>query len=303
MKSLNLRGIGVLACALGVSACAKPDNREQVEERARIEGRQQADQAYEKQIKEKDTLIEKARAEGKAVAEEQMRVQIENQDKLVEQARKQGRAVAEEDLKTQLANQDKLIQKARAEGRAQAEEQLRISNQNLESKAGRMEADLSKRHLFYQAAAGTYEGDVSVDPGKFKIRVTLVPSLPPYPVDRIRQLEEITSDINNLYFNAQIVQWSEDNSLSSVGCRVSNIRPDMVNGTISIASPECANLYLLNISDKALTDASPTPLSRDLAQQISGGKVNAVAALKGEVRPTTNSAIYDLYVNRKVIKK
>ncbi|MBX9767150.1 MAG: hypothetical protein K2X47_07760, partial [Bdellovibrionales bacterium] len=241
--------------------------------------------------------------EGKAVAEEQMRVQIENQDKLLEQARRQGRAVAEEDLKTQLANQDKLIIKARAEGRAQAEEQLRISNQNLESKAGRMETDLSKRHTFYQATAGTYEGDINVDPGKFKIRVTLVPSLPPYPVDRIRQLEEITSDINNLYFNAQIVQWSEDNSLSSVGCRVSNIRPDMVNGTISIASPECANLYLLNISGETMTNTKVEPLSRDVATQIANGKVKAVAALRGEVRPTTNSAIYDLFANRKVIKK
>lgn len=303
MNSVVLKMGGIFALALGLSACAKPDNKDQVAERARIEGREQAAQTYEKQMAEKDALIQRAREEGKAVAEEQMRVQLDNKEKLIQKAREEGRAVAEEDLKTQLANQDKLIKKARAEGRAQAEEQLQIANQNLESKSSRMEADLAKRHLFYQAAAGTYEGAVNVDPGKFRIRITLVPSLPPYPVSRVRQLEEVTSDINNLYFNAQIVQWSEENSLSSVGCRVSNIRPDMVNGNISIASSECANLYLFNISDKVLAASSDESLSKSVATLISDGKLKKVSALSGEVRPTTNSAIYELYANRKTVKK
>ena len=253
--------------------CAKPDSSEQQLERARVEAREQAQAEFDKQMAEKDNLLKRAREEAKASAEEDIKVRLENQAKLIEQARQ--------------------------EGRAQAEEQMNIENGNLSSKAQKMEADLSNRHRFYQSISGTYEGKLTTEQGEFNIRLTLIPSLAPYQSDRIRQLEEITQDLNNLYFNVQIVQWSAENQLSSVGCRATGIRPDLTNGTISIASPDCANLYLLSISSSKLKEPKPFTLAKDAATMIAKAKLKSVPALMGEIRPTTNAAIYKLFANRK----
>ncbi len=263
--------IGMVS-VLALTACVKPDNKEQVAERARIEGQEQAEAQFQKQMSEKDALVERAREEGKAQAEEEMKVQI--------------------------ANQAQLVERARVEGRAQAEEELRIQNGSLSSKAGKMEQDLQRRQMFYTAASGTYEGSIRTEQGDFNIRVTLISNLPAYPVDRVRQLEEITSDINNVYFNAQIVQWSPENNLSAVGCRVNNVRPDLINGVITIASTECPNLYILKISNARATASTSGAGSKSVAKQIYSGKVKSVSSLVGEVRPTTNASVYELFANR-----
>lgn len=263
----------LVSIAVFIAACAKPDSSEQQLERARIEAREQAQADFDKQIAEKDRLLKRAREEAKAAAEEDLNVQIANQSKIVEQARQQGRA--------------------------QAQEQLNIENGNLSTKATNMENDLAKRQRFYQALAGTYEGQLVTQQSNYNIRITLVSSLPPYPSNRTRQLEEITQEINNLYLSAQVVQWSSENQLSSVGCRVTQIRPDMINGTISIASPECANIYLLNMNSVSQNAAKPFTLSKATASSVQKGKLKSIPSLTGEVRPTTNAAIYQLYVNRK----
>lgn len=272
MNNSIIRGLLILS-SLAIISCAKPDDQDQLIKKAKVEGQQQAQADFDKQMAEKDAIIQRSRDEARAQAEEEYKVRLENQAKLIEQAR--------------------------VEGRAQAEEQLSVENGGLTAKAVKMEQDLASRHQFYQALAGTYEGELATEQEKFNIRITLVPSLSPLPVDRVRQLEEISSDINNLYFNAQIVQWSSDNTLSSVGCRVSQIRPDMVNGTVSIASPECSNLYLLKIASKKARSATTKPDPKDTTKLIRQGKIKAVPSILGEVRPTTNSAIYNLFVNRK----
>ncbi len=275
------------------------ENKDKLVEKARAEGRAVAEEEFKVQLENQEKLLAKSRAEGRAVAEEEYKVQLENQEQLLAKSRAEGRAVAEEEFKVQLENQEKIVAQARAEGRAQAEEQLKLENGNLTAKATKMEEDLAKRHLFYQATAGTYEGAIETEEGNFNVRVTLVPSLTPFPVNRVRQLDEIAADINNLYLNAQIVQWSPDNTMTSVGCRVSNVRPDLVNGTISIASSECSNLYILNISNVKATATRRATASKTVASDIYKKKVKTVSALVGEVRPTTNAAIYDLFANRK----
>lgn len=250
---------------------------------------------------------DKAKIEGKATAEADLMAQLEAQEQLVEKARREGKAAAEAELQVQKENMDILIQKARAEGKATAEAELAANNANLAAKAQLMEADLATRHLFYQALRGTYEGSIPTERGEFKVRITLVPSLPPYTASRTRQLEEIVADINNLYFNAQIVQWNPANRLSAVGCRIENLRPDIVKGELSIASASCPNFYGLRISDTEIarvmtesTGSNPNDpdLSREVATAIRDGKLAKLTEIRGEVHPTTNAAIYQLSVTR-----
>lgn len=260
-----------------------------------------------------ERLAEKARIEGKEQAKAEMQAQLDNQALLLEKARTEGKAVAQAELQAQIENLELVVQRARAEGRAQAEAEINAGNANLAAKAQLMEADLASRHLFYQALKGTYEGGLATERGEFKVRITLVPSLPPMTYNRTRQLEEITSDLNNLYFHAQVLQWNPANRLSSVGCRVENIRPDVNKGEIAIASSNCPNLYKLRIVDPeaeravddaraARTEERPTSKEPEVARATAGairdGKILEVAEIRGEVHPTTNAAIYTLSVKR-----
>lgn len=260
-----------------------------------------------------ERLAEKARIEGKEQAKAEMQAQLDNQTVLLEKARAEGKAVAVAGMQAQIENLELVVQRARAEGRAQAEAEINAGNANLAAKAQLMEADLASRQLFYQALKGTYEGALSTERGEFKVRITLVPSLPPTAYSRTRQLEEITSDLNNLFFHAQVLQWNPANRLSSVGCRVENIRPDVNKGEISIASSNCPNLYKLRIVDPeaersvddaraARTEVQPASKDSEVAKTtalaIREGKISELAEIRGEVHPTTNASIYTLSVKR-----
>lgn len=187
---------------------------------------------------------------------------------------------------------ERLEEKARIEGRVSSEAGIQAENQNLAARSGAMEEDLAQRHRFYQAVEGTYEGELQTEQGMFRIRLTMVPSLYPYNQERVRQLEEVTADFNNLYFNAQVVQWNSTNPLSAVGCRVTGVRPDLINGEITIASESCPNFYSLRISDQVYGASDAGPSSSEIAAQVATGALSRIDALMGDVRPSTNASIY-----------
>lgn len=219
-------------------------------------------------------------------------------ERLEEKAKIEGKALAQAEFQNQLDNMGKKIEIAKAEGRAAAESGITAGNANLAAQAQLMEADLSTRHLFYQALKGTYEGSLSTDRGEFKIRITLVPSLPPIIFNRTRQLEEIASDLNNLFFHAQILQWNPASPQNAVGCRIENVKPDLIKGEISIASLNCPNLYQLRISDPAFANNSASQESIATARAIREGKITELLEIRGEIHPTTNASIYTLSVKR-----
>lgn len=176
----------------------------------------------------------------------------------------------------------RLKEKTRIEG-----DTLRdVENKNLAEKAERMEKDLTRRHRFYQAIKGTYEGTISTSIGNFNVRVTLTPSLPPVRIDRVRQLEEISSDLNNLMLNTQVVQWDPNSTNSAVGCRVSNVRPNIETGELTISHESCPNLYQMKIADRGSND----PIG--LAAQILNAYTSDIDSLQGKILPSSNSSVY-----------
>lgn len=141
---------------------------------------------------------------------------------------------------------ERLSQMTSLQTRAQLEQELKVR----EERAQILEDDLTTRQNFYQSVSGTYEGKIVASEGEYLLRIRLVPSVPPYrPGSRIRTPEEVISDLNNLYFKAQIVQWKEGSSIGAMGCRVDHVRPDLNEGSISIASSDCPSFYQIYISD------------------------------------------------------
>ncbi len=225
-------------------------------------------------------------------------------ERLAEKARIEGKESATAELQAQLDAKDQLIEKARAEGKAAAEAELATQNSNLEIRSKEMEADLAQRHRFYQAVAGTYEGDLQTAQGKFKVRLKVVPTVAPYVLSRTRLLEEVAFDINNLHFNVQVVEWNPANPLSGVGCRVEGIRPDLNRGEFVITKDTCPSLYVLKLSDGksgAMDEPKPDEInvrSGELAREAQEGKLDEVVEIRGEKQPTTNPTIYSFKAKR-----
>lgn len=166
-----------------------------------------------------------------------------------------------------------------------------------------LEADLTRRHRFFQALKGTYEGAFQTEEGQYAIRINLVPSLPPYPSDpnRIRTLEEVTSDLTSLHFNVQVLQWNPANKLSVVSCQVEEIHPDMNRGVIPILGGTCQSYYELLLSgglENAGGQSNDPEQAANMALGILEGKLISVTQLRGLLQPATNASRYEFVVNR-----
>ncbi|MBL7664636.1 MAG: hypothetical protein JNM93_05840 [Bacteriovoracaceae bacterium] len=197
-------------------------------------------------------------------------------------------------------NDDRLKEKTTLESEYATTSQLRVENENLADKAEKMEQDLTKRHRFYKAIKGSYEGDISTNQGTFNIRITLTPSLAPIPVNRTRQLEEIVSDLNNLSLNAQVIQWDPNNTNSAVGCRMSGIRPDIIKGELAISTESCPNLYLIKITERGFFSSATenAEVAARVANEILNGDIFEVDSISGQVQPSTNASIFKFVANK-----
>lgn len=177
----------------------------------------------------------------------------------------------------------RLKEKTRMEG----ETLTGVENTNLAQKARAMEKDLARRHRFYQAIKGDYEGTIQSSEGTFKVRVTLSPSLAPIATDRVRQLDEITADLNNLMLNTKVSQWDPGSNYSPVSCIVSNIRPDLEKGEVTISKEGCPNFYSMKISDPGTNSTAAS-----LAEQILEGRMTDVQVIEGKIQPATNAKVF-----------
>lgn len=215
----------------------------------------------------------------------------EGDTRMLEKARIEGREQAKGELEAMLEAKDKMIGRAREEGRAVAEQEILAQNAMAAEKTLAMETDLAQRHRFYQALAGTFEGDLSAEDGKYRVKITFTPTISPYEVDRVRSLEEIAQDLNLLSFSVQVVEWNPENKLSAVGCRVENVRPDLTAGKITISKEACASVYTLSIADGER--------ARKTASAILAGKLKSVTDIKGVKRPTSNAQEYSFSLRKR----
>lgn len=179
--------------------------------------------------------------------------------------------------------------------RAKAEQEAnnQVENENLAKKAEAMERDLSQRHFFYSAMEGEYVGDLKVQDETYKIKLILARSIPPYTGDRVRQLSEIENDLNNLYFHIQVVQWHPDDASTAVGCRVSGVKPNMDQGSLTIASSDCPNLYNILLSEDGISvQGEDRQRSKQIADRLKQKEVEVVSHLLGKVQPSSNASEY-----------
>ncbi len=173
----------------------------------------------------------------------------------------------------------------------QTEAQINVENRDREMKARAMEMDLKRRQRFYQALKGRYEGTFKSDIGIINVRMTFSPSLPSVDIERARQLDEIVYDLNNLYLNVNIIQWVDDDPTMAVGCNISQVRPNIMDGEVIISSESCPNFYRLEISELARSSITPDE-TKQIVQDIASGNRNQIESVSGEIQTSTAATIY-----------
>lgn len=202
---------------------------------------------------------------------------------------------------------ERLKDKAKLEGETNAAEQIKAEKKYLEDRSKEMETDLARRQRFYTAVSGTYVGTMK---GRgddfFKVRLIFTASLPPYKSGSIRALDEIVSDLNNLYFNVQVLQWDDVPGTPggvAFGCTFQNVRPDLVTGQMNLVGQDCASLYAVTLADTSqIPTAEGSHFDRDvsakLANAILENQEGPIRSLKGVRHVTKGATIFPFGVDR-----
>ncbi len=199
-------------------------------------------------------------------------------------------------------NDNRMKEKAAIESESSTASQLRVENENQAKKAEKMELELAKRHRFYQSVKGTYEGEVQTAIGKMKIEITFTPSKAPVTRNRVRQLEEITTEINELKLTAHAIQSAVNIPESAVGCPGVTVADDIMKGELTISSPTCPNLYLIKITEKGITESSVLDSLRaaQVANQIFNGDLVEIDSLSGQLKTSTYASKVKFVIHKVV---
>ena len=183
----------------------------------------------------------------------------------------------------------------------QAREQYQAQNENQKMWAEKMEEDLNKRKRFIQAIEGDFFGEVDVQNISFDINARFVSSIPIAFPSRVRTLDEINFELQNLNLNLFVKLENPRVPNSAVTCVVEGYRPDVNKGGINIITESCKNSFHLSISDSTLdvrSDEARLKDSRSLAAQVTSGSVSRVEKVQGVFESSTSNQKFKFQLRR-----
>jgi pyruvoyl-dependent arginine decarboxylase (PvlArgDC) len=167
---------------------------------------------------------------------------------------------------------------------AQEEANKEVENRNLAEKAKKMEAELWRRNRFYVGLANDYTGDFKIKETNFKIKMTFNPTLNLVETDRVRTLQEIQEDINNLFLSAQVLI-SVPKDQDSFGCIFEQAKVDLNRGVIQLVSNQCGNMYSIKFNDSSeFNRPNIDKVSQSIAHELLEKKRNFVEFLSVDIR-------------------
>ncbi len=187
-----------------------------------------------------------------------------------------------------------------AKERARAEEEAGndVANENLANRAKKMEEDLRKRYRFYSGVSHDYFANFNIGNNKYKAKLTFTPTLHIVETDRVRALEEIQEDLNNLYLNAQVVIWSDPDTIGANGCVFEKNRPDITTGKIQLVSTECPNRFAMKLTVPNTPSNERDLTSKLLAEALLSGTQNKVDYIYSQVNSKFNPNSYEITFKR-----
>lgn len=185
--------------------------------------------------------------------------------------------------------------------RIKAEEQVQAENENLRQKAEAMEADLDKRKNFFKGIKGKFEGDLTISNTDYVMTVEINPSLPIEFYSRVRTLEEINYEIQNLDLGLNIKVKNPRVANSSVSCTVTSYKStDLASGLLNIISENCQNILKMYISsDLESRNVSETQiLAQKISKDLVGGDIESIDYFDAIFEPKVGSGQYKIKLKR-----
>ncbi len=185
----------------------------------------------------------------------------------------------------------------------QAQRDIQAININNNEIVTKLEGDLNKRKQFIRSIQGEFEGKLSVDGTDYMMRLKVTPTIPTEDNSRVRTIDEVNFEIQNLGLNINIKQWNPNVPLSAVTCTIQNYRPDTQKGMINIISENCKNLYEFYISDNSLDiEVSKMEITKDselLANKIANLSISKIDFFIGLFESAVSAQSYKLKLERK----
>tara|TARA_Y100000768_G_scaffold316879_1_gene252033 strand:- start:806 stop:1450 length:645 start_codon:yes stop_codon:yes gene_type:complete len=179
-------------------------------------------------------------------------------------------------------------------------EQIEAQNENQKEWAEKLEKDLNDRKRFIKSIEGRFNGIIDVRESTFEIQAKFISSIPIEFSNRVRTLDEINYELQNLNLNLFVKLENPRVSNSAVTCVVEGYRPDIKNGLINIITESCKNSFTLSISNslETLTSDQRRMDSRALANQVLSGAVDIVEFIQGDFEPSTSSQKFKFQLRR-----
>lgn len=179
-------------------------------------------------------------------------------------------------------------------------EQVEAENENQREWAEKMEKDLNQRKHFIQAVEGKFEGDLTVSGIDFNITANMISSIPINFSDRVRTLDEINYELENLTLTVNVKMENPRIPNSGVSCTIEGHRPDIKNGIIKMISDSCKNIFRLSLSDtlKRLSAAQIKRKSKVLAKEVIENRLDQIDILDGIFESSTSTQEYKFKLKR-----
>lgn len=187
-----------------------------------------------------------------------------------------------------------------------AKEQVEAENDNLQIKAEAMEGDLDKRKNFFKAIKGKFEGDLTISHTDYVITVEIIPSLPIEFYSRVRTLEEINYEIQNLDLGLSIKVKNPRVINSSVSCMVSSYKStDLKAGLLNVLSESCKNILKMYLSiDLESREASETKKrAKEIASELVSGEIRTIDYFDAIFEPKAGTDLHKVKLKRVGVQK
>jgi hypothetical protein len=160
-----------------------------------------------------------------------------------------------------------------------AEEQVEAENDNLRVKAEAMEKDLDKRKRFFNAITGKFKGSMKISNTDYELTVELSPELSIEFFSRVRTLEEINFEIQNLNLQVTVKINKPGVSISGIKCTITGYKSTNINtGLLNIISENCENTIKLYVADdlEVRSHIETKKQAQLLSKDLTSGLIGAV---------------------------
>lgn len=195
----------------------------------------------------------------------------------------------------------------------EAEEQSKADQEKQNAQSLKLEAEFQRRYRFYSALSFEYLGQIKEKDKDNKdidvmISLTLKPTVPLYTGDRIRTVEEVQTDLQNLGFQSSIRFWNKDNFETAVGCDFADTKAFYENGVVRFHSPsECASVFQLSLLSKVFSIKEIEKITQQtldneasvLAQRILRGEVQSAPSVFIRMQSTYISKVRAFQLKKK----